>query len=262
MIIVISNETVEKLKTVSCATAWAMQGGGNTFLMEDVFPLDPDYKCIGPALTINFKLISLVNFEKMRRNPKPPRRNVMSEAWEKLQPGQVVVIGGTSGAACVLGDCITTGYKAKGAAGIVTDGLVRDTPMIKSLEIPVFTLNGKGTTGYIPPLKNRYVGIPDDVNVPITCAGVNVNPGDFVLGDNDGVVIIPIEKVDEIAEASYAEEQLEKLSRKLLLEGKPLSESYPPRLLKKDYIEKAGLLKYWEIIEKRRKKLKKQKTPV
>ena len=257
LITMIPNETVEKLKTVSCAIAWAMLGGGNTFLMEDVSPLDPDYRCLGPAMTINFKLISLANFEKMRRSPNTSRRNVMAEAWEKLQPGQFVVIGGTNGAACVLGDYITTVYKAKGAVGIVTDGLVRDTPMIKSLEIPVFTLNGKGTTGYVPPLKNRYIGIPDDINIPITCAGVNVNPDDFILGDNDGVIAIPVEKVDEVAETSYAEEQLEKLSRKSLLEGRPLSESYSPRLLKREYIEKAGLIKYWEILEEQRKKLKK-----
>ncbi|MEM2905700.1 MAG: hypothetical protein QW057_05535 [Candidatus Bathyarchaeia archaeon] len=247
----VSRDTIEKLKAVSCATAWAMLGEDrDNYLIRDVYPLEPSYKCVGPALTIQYRVFSIEALEEQRRHLPQPGRNVIGEAWERLQPGQVVVGGGGRGHTDIgiWGDCISTGFKARGAVGLVTDGAVRDTPMIRSLGLPVFTVYGLGTPRAIGlTLSREYAVLPAELGVPVLCGGVNVKPGDIILGDADGVVVIPPDRAEDVAEAGYAEEQLESLTRKLLLEGKPLAESYPA---KREYVEQAGLLKHWETVNR------------
>lgn len=249
----VPREAIEKLKAVSCATAWAMLGEDrDDFLMRDVYPLDPSYKCVGPALTIEYGVFSLEALEEQRRRPPQPGRNVIGKAWERLQPGQVIVGGGGRGHADIgiWGDCISTGFRARGAAGLVTDGAVRDTPMIRALQLPVFTVHGLGTPRAIgPTLSREYALWPAELEVTVVCGGVKVRPGDIILGDADGVVVIPLDRAEQVAEAGYAEEQLESLTRKLLLEGRPLAESYPA---KKEYVDEAGLTRYWETVNAQR----------
>ena len=118
--------------------------------------------------------------------------------------------------------------------------------MIRSLGLPVFTIHGLGTPRAIgATLSREYALLPADLNVTVACGSVDVKPGDIILGDADGVVAIPPDRVDEVAEGGYAEEQLETLTRKLLLEGKPLADSYPA---KKEYVDKAGLTEHWETV--------------
>ncbi len=114
-----------------------------------------------------------------------PGDNLMvHKSLDVLEPGDVVVVdAGGSDSNAVLGDLICTKARHRGCAGFVIDGLVRDLPSICELDLPVFA---RGTT----PIGPLHRG-PGEINYPICCGGVVVNPGDIVVGDAMGVVIVP-----------------------------------------------------------------------
>jgi RraA family protein len=138
-----------------------------------------------------------------------PGDNLMvHKALDVIEPGDVIIIdAGGSTMNAVLGDLISTKARHRGAAGFVVDGLVRDLQTIQELEdFPVFA---RGTT----PIGPLHRG-PGEINFPICCGGVVVNPGDIVVGDAMGVVIVPQGIAEELlmrlreyeaANASYFE---------------------------------------------------------
>lgn len=104
---------------------------------------------------------------------------------DDLKPDEVVVFGcGGSQRIAPWGELLSTASRARGAAGCVTDGLVRDIRAIRELAFPVFH-------GGIGPLDSKGRGMVAAIDVPVHCAGVQVNPGDLVVGDADGVVVVP-----------------------------------------------------------------------
>ncbi|MHA2394749.1 MAG: RraA family protein, partial [Promethearchaeota archaeon] len=137
----------------------------------------------------------------------------------------------------------------KGAAGIVTDATVRDGSYYLRLNFPTFT-GGPPVPGALTHVSRDGTShglVAVDVNVPIMCDGVAVRPGDVIIGDMDGVMVIPIEIADKIAEYGQAWEKLEELSRKLAFDGKPIEDSYMP-LVK--WIKKYGYEKWLDVITK------------
>ena len=117
------------------------------------------------------------------------------------------------------GELLSTASAARKAAGCVTDGLVRDVRMIRSMTFPVFA-------GGIGPLDSKGRGTVMRIDVPVRCGGVLVNPGDWVFGDVDGVVVIP-----EAAAGKTIEQALEKVSqetslREELAAGVPLRDAF------------------------------------
>lgn len=116
-----------------------------------------------------------------------PGDNLMvHKALDIALPGDVIVVDGSGMSRnAVLGDLISTKAKHRRIAGFVVDGLIRDLPEIRPLDIPVFA---RGTT----PIGPLHRG-PGEVNFPICCGGVVVNPGDIVLADQAGIVIVPRE---------------------------------------------------------------------
>jgi RraA family protein len=129
----------------------------------------PHHQVCGPACTVKVF----------------PGDNLMvHKALDVLEPGDIVIIdAGGSDKNAVLGDLISTKAKHRGARGFVIDGYVRDLPNIVELDLPVF---GLGTT----PIGPLHRG-PGEINYPICCGGVVVNPGDVIVGDAMGVVVIP-----------------------------------------------------------------------
>ena len=120
----------------------------------------------------------------------PPGDNlVLQKAIELAQPGDVLVMnaGGDTTQAPV-GEIVVSNCIRKGAAGLVIDGPIRDSDILPSLSIPVFA---KGVTH-----RGCYKDGPGEVNVTIACGGVVVRPGDLVVGDSDGVVIVPHEEAE------------------------------------------------------------------
>lgn len=124
-------------------------------------------------------------------------------------PGYVLVADGkgyTQNA--YLGELMASAARAMGIEGIVIDGLVRDKQMLTEIGFPVFA------KGFIPngPFKEG----PGDINIPISCAGVTVYPGDLIVGDDDGVVVVPKEKIESVLEKAevklkYEEKRLQKI---------------------------------------------------
>lgn len=122
-----------------------------------------------------------------------PGDNLMlHKALDVAKPNDIVVVGahGVRGMNAVLGDVICTKAKHRGIAGFVVDGLVRDLPGIEPLDFPVFA---RGTT----PVGPLHRG-PGEINYAISCGGVVVNPGDVVVADTSGIVLIPRESAKDI----------------------------------------------------------------
>lgn len=137
---------------------------------------DPKHQICGPACTVKVF----------------PGDNLMvHKSLDVLEPGDVVIIdAGASDKNAVLGDLISTKARHRGAQGFVVDGLVRDLPNVCELDLPVFA---RGTT----PIGPLHRG-PGEINFPICCGGVVVNPGDLLVGDAMGVVVVPQAIAEEL----------------------------------------------------------------
>lgn len=162
-------------------------------------PLYPGMRVCGPALTVRCL----------------PGDNLMIHIAVALaQPGDVLVVdyqGMTESGP--WGDILTTAAMVRGIAGMVIDGCVRDARTIQAMGFPIFAhgTSMKGTT------KTQTSG---DVNTPIICAGVPVSPGDIVVGDDDGVVVVPKAEAAAVLERAHARESQEEDLRRLVREGR------------------------------------------
>ena len=135
------------------------------------------------------------------------------EAVDSLLPGEAAVVGTQSSQRnAPWGELLSTAAKARGARGAVVDGLVRDTGKIADLGFPVFASG-------IKPVDSMGRGIVTAYNVPVEAGGVIVNPGDFVFGDEDGVIVIPKDRVSEVIELASGKVQREDGSRAELMNG-------------------------------------------
>lgn len=151
-------------------------------------------------------------------------------AAEQVQPGDVVV------AACTVdntdgffGDLLATSYRARSAKGLVIDGGVRDVADLTEMQFPVFSraISARGTV-------KATLG---SVNIPVVCAGATVNPGDVVVADMDGVVIVPARFAQQAADAAEAREANEADKREKLAQGVLGLDMYKMR----EPLAKAGL---------------------
>jgi regulator of RNase E activity RraA len=143
-------------------------------------------------------------------------------AIEECPPGTVLAIdcrkdrrGGC------LGDILIARLMERGVAGVVTDGAMRDTPQIEALAIPVYAGGAAAPASF-------GVHHAVDLEVPIACGDVPVFPGDVLVGDAEGVVVIPRHLADEVARDAAEQEQLESWILKEVKAGKPIFGLYPP----------------------------------
>jgi len=125
------------------------------------------------------------------------------------------------GRAASAGAILATRLQVRHAAGLVTDGTLRDTPEIARLDLPVYA---QGPS----PLTNLAQHHAVYINVPIGCAEVPIYPGDIMVGDAEGVVCIPRHLAAEVAEAAREQEKLERFIQYEVSNGAPLRGTYPP----------------------------------
>ena len=136
---------------------------------------------------------------------------------DDLRPDDVVVLAcGDSSRIAPWGELLTTASIARKAAGCVTDGLVRDIRQIVQMRFPVFH-------GGIGPLDSKGRGRVMEIEVPVVCAGVLVRPQDVVVGDADGVVVIPLEVEERVVALAIEKVSGENLTRDALRDGESLA---------------------------------------
>jgi regulator of RNase E activity RraA len=186
-----SRDLLTKVSTATLATALFKLGFRNVFL-QDVGLLNPGApRMVGEAYTLRYipareDLDHIGVFE----NRSHPQR----KAVEEIPPGHVMVIDSRKDRrAASAGAILITRMKMRGVAGVVTDGGFRDTPDIARLDFPVYCVAPSAPTNLI-----HHHAV--DINVPIACADVAVYPGDIIVGDAEGVVVIPRHVADKVAE--------------------------------------------------------------
>ena len=199
----LSEETRAKLKkvsTASVATALYKRGLRNQFI-QGVSPVSPKRETmVGQAFTLRYiPAREDRNPITVFRNPDHPQR----VAIETCPPGWVLVMDARQNArAATAGSILITRLALRGAAGVVSDGGFRDAEGIGELDMPAYCARPSAPT-------NLTLHEALDINVPIACGDVAVCPGDVLLGDRDGVMVIPAHLADEIAEECLNMESFE-----------------------------------------------------
>ena len=139
---------------------------------------------------------------------------------DDLRPGEVPVLGcGMSSRIAPWGELLSTAARARGAAGCLTDGLVRDIRAIRRMGFPVFH-------GGIGPLDSKGRGKVADIDIPIECAGVRVETGDLIFGDADGVIVVPQAVESEALSRALAKVEGENATRSELERGDKLRDVF------------------------------------
>lgn len=154
--------------------------------------------------------------------PYPNPNNLQWEAVENIGRGQVLVIDSRNDArAASAGAILPTRMKVRGAAAVVTDGAFRDVQELSQLDFPAYGRHATASTR----LSYHHVA---DLQVPISCADVAIYPGDILVGDGDGVTVVPRHLAAEMADLCEARDALEKYLSYRIGAGEPLYGVYPP----------------------------------
>jgi regulator of RNase E activity RraA len=218
----LTKETFDRLQRVSTATLTTQlfkRGLRNAFIQGVRRVSAARANLVGEAFTLRYipareDLDQVAVFE----DPEHPQR----KAVETVPAGQVLVMDcrRETGAAS-SGDILITRLKVRGAAGMVTDGCVRDSESIAGIDFPVYAAGGSA------PL-NLACHHAVDLNVPIACGGVAVYPGDIMVGDGDGVVVVPRHLAESVAQDASEQHLLEEFVLAEIKKGRTLPGTYPP----------------------------------
>jgi regulator of RNase E activity RraA len=221
----ISIQTLDKLKSGSTATLTTQlfkRGFRQQFLVG-VMPLNAKIAPFaGEAFTLRFIPSREDRDWDLGDLAKRGDDNVQWEAVEAIPEGHVLMIDSRQDSrAASAGNMLMTRMAKRGVAAAVTDGAFRDGTEISQMDFPAYC---QANTASTRPAFHRAI----DMQLPISCADVAVYPGDIVVGDSDGVVVIPREIAASVAEDSYEQELREKFLFTKLQSGSPLWGTYPP----------------------------------
>jgi regulator of RNase E activity RraA len=208
---------LQHTSTATITTQLLKRGFRNTFL-AGLTATRPQTRMLGYAFTLRYvpmrEDLDLVDIDNTT--------NVQRLAVEAVGPGDVLVIDARNDVgAATLGNILAERMMVRGAAGIVTDGALRDTSAFREIALPTYLRATHQT-------QSTARHHPADVNVPIGCAGVLVMPGDVVVGDADGVVVIPHAVAEEVAIAAEEQELREEFLLSKIRAGSSILGVYPP----------------------------------
>lgn len=173
-------------------------------------PLKEEYRIVGSACTV--KMLANDNL-------------IVLKGIRMAKPGDVLIVDAKGyDYNAIAGDFVIGMAKALGLAGVVTDGTIRDVVGIKELGFPVFC---KGVTNAAGGKAGK-----GEVNVSVSCGGVAVNPGDIIVGDADGVVVLPRERAEEIFIAAQEKEQIDRERAESVLKDPEAVKRYLDKVLK------------------------------
>lgn len=210
---------LQRASTATITTQLFQRGFRNLF-MNGLQPLNRAHcRFAGEAVTLrNIPMREDLDRLDAHKDREHPQRKVI----ELVGAGQVLVVdcrGDTRAASG--GNILITRLRVRGAAGMVSDGAVRDSPEIAENPFPVFVAARSANLSLVA---HHAV----DINVPIACAGVPVFPGDIIVGDEEGVVVVPRHLAAEIARPAAEQEELERFILEKIEGGAALPGTYPP----------------------------------
>jgi regulator of RNase E activity RraA len=215
-------DTLDLLKRVSTATITTQlvkNHGMRTRSVTGVRPVDPA-RCrfVGPAYTVRYVPM---REDLILGGKRPLKENPIQEACDTVPAGSVVVIDQNGDASCgSLGDILMARLIVRGVVGVVSDGGMRDIDPVRQMTMPVFCRGHGAPPSFASLLVAEAQGV-------IGCGGVLVIPGDIVVGDADGVVVIPRYLADQVARDGDEQERTEAWIRRKVESGARVSEVYP-----------------------------------
>ncbi len=218
----LSEATLTLLRSCSAATlttALFKRGFRNTWINGVDRLTTAGGPMVGPAYTLRYipareDLDHLGVFED--------REHPQRKAVEDIPAGCVLVMDCRGdGRAASAGAILLARMQIRGAAGVVTDGRLRDTPTIRAMDWPVYSAGASPPTNLI-----HHHAV--DLNLPIACGGVAVYPGDILVGDGEGVVVIPRHLAAQVAEEAVEQERFEDFVMDYVRQGESIFGLYPP----------------------------------
>ncbi|MCK2029209.1 fumarylacetoacetate hydrolase family protein [Microbacterium sp. KSW4-6] len=190
--------------------------GHHSCFIDGVTANIPGSKIVGTAKTLRF-----VPFREDLFASHGGGYNAQKRAFDAVEEGEVIVIEARGDASTgTLGDILALRARTRGAAGVVTDGGVRDFDQVTEIGLPVFSQGAHPSV-----LGRRHV--PWEIDVTIACGGATVQPGDIVVGDGDGVIVIPPALAEEIADAAIAQEHEDAWIATQVEAGHPVDGLFP-----------------------------------
>ena len=215
-------ELVAGLAAVGAATAsseLSKLGVRNAHLRGPV-SFSPGKTVAGPALTLQFlpKREDLYDVDEYADPERQLHRHVLYHA----RPGDVVVVDARADMASgVFGEMMLTYFLGRGGAGVVVDGCLRDFGKVRELGL------GLWIRGATPNFHTQTDIVPHAVNVPIACGGTVVEPGDIIVADDDGAVVVPVGLAEALLARASEHAEWEEFSRERLAAGGDLRRYYP-----------------------------------
>jgi 5-oxopent-3-ene-1,2,5-tricarboxylate decarboxylase / 2-hydroxyhepta-2,4-diene-1,7-dioate isomerase len=209
-----ARSALRQVSTATLTTQLLKRGVRNTFL-TGLRPTRPDLRMLGYAHTLRYGAAR----EDVRA--AAIGEDAQKRAIEAISAEDVLVIEarGELGAG-TIGDILAARLVARSGAGIVTDGGVRDSPGVAELEVPTYYGGANAASLWL-------CHQPLDVDVPVTCAGVLVMPGDVIVGDAEGVVVVPAAMAEEVARDASEQENREAFALSRVKQGESIRGLYP-----------------------------------
>lgn len=213
-----TRDKLARVGTANIANALLKRGLRKTYMLG-IAPLSQDQEqLVGPAYTLRF-IPSREDLDTMANYSRTD--NLHRRAIEECPPGHVLVIDTNGNAdASSAGDLMAARMRKRGVAGVVTEGGFRDTPAIRRTGLPAYQYRAA-------PPATPIAMHPVELNRPIGCAGVAVYPGDVLVGDGEGVVVIPRHLVEEVAEDAIAAVEYEAFAELQIARGRTLFDVFP-----------------------------------